>query len=372
MITLQDRKNAVLRQMEADGVDVLVIASNGRHMIDVPDAVVHMTGFLCLGPSLMILNRGGGTRVIATPTSDGERLAERCGDSMVIACDDLVGTFSKAWQDVPKSRRTATVGIDSLEYREGARLLEIIGPGAASFDAAFFSTTARKTETEIENARLGIVIAEAGWQRLLEFARPGMRECDLGIELNLYMKSLGANDSFLMLNAGPQSLAVMPSSERRLEKGDILLVELSPSCGGQFVQICRTASIGPPSEELVAKYQLLCAAAQDGLATIRPGVKLSEICDAIDRRMADAGFAEYSRPPHLRRRGHGLGCGSTAPGDVAFDNPTPVGEDMIFMVHPNQFLPGPGYMMCGEPVRVSAAGVEVLTKNAAQLGVIEA
>jgi Xaa-Pro aminopeptidase len=130
--------------------------------------------------------------------------------------------------------------------------------------------------------------------------------------------------------------------------------------------------LGAPSDDLATKYRLLCSAAQDGIAAIRPGVMLSEICDAIDGRMAAAGFAEYSRPPHLRRRGHGLGCGSTAPGDVEFDNPTRVDEDMMFMVHPNQFLPGPGYMMCGEPVRVSATGVETLTRNAADLGVIDA
>jgi Xaa-Pro aminopeptidase len=174
-----------------------------------------------------------------------------------------------------------------------------------------------------------------------------------------------------MLNAGPKSLGVMPSSQRPLQKGDLVLVELSPSCEGQFVQICRTAVIGEPSKDLVNKYTLLCNALSDGLATIRPGTKLSEICNAIDSRMAGAGFAEYSRPPHLRRRGHGLGCASTAPGDVAFDNPVAVEEDMMFAVHPNQFLPGPGYMMCGEPVRVTASGVEVLSKSMASLSIID-
>ena len=44
---------------------------------------------------------------------------------------------------------------------------------------------------------------------------------------------------------------------------------------------------------------------------------------------------------------------------------------MVFMVHPNQYLPGPGYMMCGEPVRVTADGVEVFSAKRAALGVID-
>jgi len=72
----------------------------------------------------------------------------------------------------------------------------------------------------------------------------------------------------------------------------------------------------------------------------------------------------------MRRRGHGLGCGSIAPGDVATDNDTLLEEDMIFVVHPNQYIPETGYMMCGEPVRVTSTGVETLSARTASLGVI--
>ena len=137
------------------------------------------------------------------------------------------------------------------------------------------------------------------------------------------------------------------------------------------MQICRTAFVGEPPAALVADYALLTEALADGIAAVRPGVPVSAICDAIDARTAAAGYAAYSRPPHLRRRGHGLGCGSIWPGDVAFDNPLMLQEDMLFVVHPNQLLPNSGYMMCGEPVRVSADGHEVLSTGRAALAVVE-
>jgi Xaa-Pro aminopeptidase len=74
----------------------------------------------------------------------------------------------------------------------------------------------------------------------------------------------------------------------------------------------------------------------------------------------------------MRRRGHGFGTGSISPGDVAVDNQTILEEGMIFIVHPNQFIPEVGYLLCGEPVRVTATGVETLSRSTAQLHSIAA
>jgi Xaa-Pro aminopeptidase len=59
-----------------------------------------------------------------------------------------------------------------------------------------------------------------------------------------------------------------------------------------------------------------------------------------------------------------------SPGDVATSHDRILEEDMIFVVHPNQYLPETGYLMCGEPVRVTSTGVETLSKKTAALGVI--
>ena len=246
-----------------------------------------------------------------------------------------------------------------------------IGDNAKSLDTEFSAATAAKTDDEIAAARRATEIAEQGYRRLLDIARPGMRECDLAVDLNLYMRELGANDSFLMLNCGPRQDAVMPSSERRIETGDLLLCELSPSVKGQFTQICRTVSIGPAATITAAKYPLLVAAMNDGIARVKPGVRLGDVCAAIDDHLSAQGYAQYSRPPFIRRRGHGLASGSTAPGDVSVDNDTILTPGMLFMVHPNQFLPETGYMMCGEPVLVTDTSHEVLTRERAALASTE-
>jgi hypothetical protein len=42
-------------------------------------------------------------------------------------------------------------------------------------------------------------------------------------------------------------------------------------------------------------------------------------------------------------------------------------EGMVFMIHPNQHLPETGYLLCGEPVLLTACGAEPLTKQRSAL-----
>jgi Xaa-Pro aminopeptidase len=253
------------------------------------------------------------------------------------------------------------------------RLLDIVGKDALAFDATVNEVTAPKTDEEIANARKAVAIAEETHLHMLATARAGMRECDLAVEMNLYAREQGANDSFLMLSSGPHQQGVGASSNRPLERGDVIIAESTPAYDGQFGQICRSASVGAPSDVLVEKYKLLCRAMAAGIGKVRPGATVSEVAGAVDAVLIDAGYDEkYNHPPYMNRRGHGMGAGSIAPGDIAVENQTILEEDMVFVVHPNQYLPETGYLLCGEPVRVTATGYESLSRKWAELGVVGA
>jgi Xaa-Pro dipeptidase len=175
-----------------------------------------------------------------------------------------------------------------------------------------------------------------------------------------------------MFNASPHNRAVQPSSTRKLAAGDVVLAEITPSYRGQFTQICRTVSVGPPSNTLSDKYALVVRAMKEGIAAVKPGAPIGDACAAIDRVLSAEGYADYCKPPYIRRRGHGLGFGSMVPGDVATDNPIVLEPNMFFVVHPNQYIPETGYLLCGEPVRVTESGVEILSRRMAELGTIPA
>ena len=370
-MTITDRIDAVLRQMAVNGIDLLVACSNGLHMPDRPDPVVHLSGYRSVGESFLLLSGDRDQTLLVSPAADAERADAWKGSSRSIATDDLAGTLTRELSENKTNyKNVAIVGVDSLPHRLAEPLLGIYPRANLAFEDGFYRASPRKTCGEIARARQAVKIAEQGFEHLHELVRPGARECDLAVELNLHMKFLGADDNFLMLCASPHNPAVMPSSTRRIETGDILIAEFTPSYEGQFVQICRTVSIGAPSSVVRETYDLVVRAMWAGIEAVRPGVPMSQVSAAVDQVIAAAGYADYCRPPHMRRRGHGLGCGSVAPGDVATNNGTILEEDMIFIVHPNQYLPETGYLMCGEPVRVTATGAETLSAKTAALSVL--
>lgn len=361
MTTLESRLQSVAALMQRNDVERLILLGNGHHMIDLDNPVAHMTGYRSVGPAMLMIEADGSQHLL-TQAGEGDAVAHLNLTSLTLTrdiCADVAAFVGKA--------KFGVVGLGDTPLPLARALLKSVT--GSQLDAAFLSATASKTDDELSAARHATQIAEQGYAYLLDTVRPGMRECDLAIDVNLYMRSLGANDSFLMLNCGPRQDAVMPSSERVIEEGDLLLCELSPSVKGQFTQICRTVSIGPAQALVEEKYPLLAEAMHEGIQRVKPGVRLGDVCAAIDDYLSERGYAEFSRPPFIRRRGHGLGCGSTAPGDVSVDNDTRLEPGMLFMVHPNQFLPETGYMMCGEPVVCTQDGFEILSAETAALAV---
>jgi Xaa-Pro dipeptidase len=374
-MTFDQRLAAIRANMLAHKLDVLVAIHDGAHFIETPNPVFVLSRFKSLGPAAVVLRRDGEASLIVTPAWDAERAQECCRECCpnlrVIAADDVIDGISTALGDA--ASRDGKIGLAGLAFTAwgiASRAAQLL-PQASAADDIVFDAAAAKTADEIANAREATRIAELGLARMLEIARPGMSEDELAVELKWYTRTLGAEDNFLLLCAGARNPAVAPSNGRIMQAGDTLVAEITPSYRGQLAQICRTVTLGPAPAELKDKYALLVRAMNAGIGAALPGAPMSAVCRAINAVLEAEGYGEYCHPPHIRRRGHGLGFGSIRPGDVSLDNNTVLTQDMLFMIHPNQHLPETGYLLCGEPVLMTAHGAEPLTKRRSALAEIE-
>jgi Xaa-Pro aminopeptidase len=366
-MTFDERLAAIRASMIEHKLEALVAIHDGAHFIETPNPVFVLSGFKSLGPAVVVLARDGEASLIVTPAWDVERAAACCPGLRVIAADDVVDALESACSS-HRSRggKLGIAGLAATRWDIAGRVTEVM-PQASAADDIVFDAAAAKTVEEIAHAREATRIAELGYARLVEIARPGMSEDELALELKWHTKTLGAEDNFLLLCAGPRNPGVAPSNGRVMQRGDVLVAEITPSYRGQLAQICRTATLGPASAELKRKYELLVRAMNAGIQAAHPGAAMASVCRAINTVLEAEGYGEYCHPPHIRRRGHGLGFGSIRPGDVSLDNDTVLTEGMVFMIHPNQHLPETGYLLCGEPVLVTARGAEPLTQHRSAL-----
>ena len=364
-VTFSDRLKSICARMEERGLDLIVAIHDGVHFIETPNPVMVLSGFKSLGPAACLVDRTGETTLIVTPAWDAERAREVCPAARVVGGDDVADELRAVLARHPK----AVIGIAGLSvapFGIATRIAHHL-PNAAPADDIVFDAAAAKTDDEIGWAREATRIADLNYRHLLKITRPGMSEDELAVELRWHSKSLGAEDNFLLLCASPHNRAVAPSNGRRIVEGDIVLAEITPSFRGQLAQICRTVTVGAAPDLLRTKYDLVVQAMNAGIRAAMPGAKMSNVCRAINTVLEAQGYGEYCHPPHIRRRGHGLGFASIRPGDVALDNETVLAPGMVFMIHPNQYLPETGYLLCGEPVLMTPAGAQPLTQRQAAL-----
>lgn len=364
----RDRVHALIEKLDGLGLDLFVGVSTSFHNFLDADPVFVLSGFRPMGESAVVLGRGGAATLIVTPAWDATRGARRSGFADIVGADDLGAALADCIGGrKARSNRIGVAGVSALPRSSAERVIAALGGSPRVEDETLLRVAGSKTADEIEDARTATRIAEKGYGRLLEFARPGMHEFELAAELYCYMKSLGADENFLLMSASQHNQAVRAPSRRILEKGDVILGEISPSYNGQFSQICRSAVIGPATASQLEKFDLLNRALSVGLAASVPGATAADAARAMDGVLTQAGYGDYCRPPFMRVRGHGLGNLSSLPGDIDQQNHTALDRDMVFVMHPNQYFPDTGYLLCGEPVRIGPNGAEPLSAERATL-----
>jgi Xaa-Pro aminopeptidase len=368
-MAIQDQRlQATARHLESEGLDALVAVNFGQNNFLESHAVFVLSGVRPIGESAVVVERSGRSTLIVTPAWDGERAAAASRTSKTVGTDDLPAALATVIREHRiNGQKTITVGLATLGQALARKIESVLGDKSRASDMFIRELARVRSAEELAASRKATEIAEEGYRRMLDCVKPGMREFELAAELYCAMKELGAEDNFLLLSASQHNLAVRAAGGRVLDYGDIILSEITPCWQGQFAQLCRTTVIGEPPKLVREKYAVLQDAMRAGQKAAAPGASVRAVTEAMDARLRAAGYGDYCRPPYMRVRGHGLGITSDLPGDIVSDSTVTLEEGMVFVMHPNQYIPETGYLMCGEPVVITPKGAEALSARMAEL-----
>lgn len=365
-----DRLSRLMQHLAGEGIDTFVGVSAALHNFLEGDPVLAVSGFRAMGHTAALVRSGAEACLLVSPAWDAERARRQCRDWRVIACDDVASGLEQllAERQLPDAP-VGLVATDAMPKLTMDRVRAALGPRHTPVQRALSLATAVHTADEIADAATATEIAEQGYEWLLKTARAGMREFELAAELLCHMKAMGSPDNFLLMSASQHNQAVRPPGRRVLERGDILLAEITPMFKDQFTQICRSVVLGPVPAAVQARYELQVQAMEAGRLAAVPGAPVAAVADAINACMADAGLKDFCRPPYMRVRGHGLGNVTVSPGDVDSQNTLTLQAGMVFVTHPNQYFPDVGYLLCGEPVVIQGQdGARLLSAGISPIG----
>ncbi len=351
----ESRMARVRKDMRDKGLDALLVYESGRHNFLRMNYVAYLTDFISVGPETMLVVPLEDAPVLyLSPAWDIPRAQEESWVSDV-------RPFKEFWPRLPGiAGKVGFVGRESMHAGLHDEITKSLKHAPLNAKDIIENMARSKTAFELARLRRAAEIADAGVSALNEEARPGLKEYELAAIVEYRMRSLGAEDNFGMVVANNHNQALHPATDRIVQTGDIIIGEITPCIGGLFVQICRTMVLGEPPPVVNEKYAILKKGMDLGMAAAKTGAPASDIAAAINGTFIEAGYEDYCRPPFMRVRGHGLGCGSFAPGSLEDGNKTKLEEGMTFIIHPNQYLPETGYLTLGDTVVMGETKAESL------------
>jgi Xaa-Pro dipeptidase len=257
-----------------------------------------------------------------------------------------------------------TIAVEHLAMRV-YELRAIEAAGAGSFTDAqrlFAPLRVVKDADEIAAMRTAAQMIDASLEKLLPQIRPGLTEREIAARWVIEILRTGAEGPAFesIIASGPN--AAFPhhsTADRKLEVGDLLVLDGGARHAGYASDITRTVMIGAPSDQQQRIYETVKAANQAGRQAARPGVSGRDVDAAARKVIEDAGFG----PHFMHRTGHGLGLDVHEEPYIAVANDQPLPVGCVFTVEPGVYVSGIGGVRIEDDVVLTSAGAESLTAS---------
>jgi Xaa-Pro aminopeptidase len=373
--------------MRAEGLDYLIVR--------IAENVLYTTGYWpVLGASLAVVPLNDEATIFYEQgeeefVADGwvkDSRAYGLGDleHLTNPTHDLSAMLKNLWKEKGYNPK-GTIGYEasfelvaanniSAESRVAAPCsLELLCPAlpeARFVDASNAIRKARivKSPLEIELIRTACEIGALGCAAARELMVPGVSEAEVSgaVEGRMYGKGVGYNGvrrarGYAFAMSGPNSaVACRPfciASARKLERGDVVLLELDGFADGYFFDVTRTMSVGAPSLRAQEIWGIVNEALDAALGAIQPGTPAGELTRAAQQVIVDRGHGEH----FLHPVGHGVGLQLHEPPSLHPLSQDLLEEGMTLAVEPAIYIPGWGGVRIEETVVVTRGGYESLS-----------
>lgn len=357
----------MLNRERIQKLQVLAQSNDIAAFVVVPSAsLFYFAGFnmgLSERPAFLIVPQVGEVSFLC-PAFEAEKISRESGIANLVTYSDEAGPISaltKALTGWDLGQRIA------CEYR-ACRLLEYdvmaqaLGGRIEAIDARPYFAQLRMAKDAQEQTYLKMA-AEAADLMVATIAdnlKPGISEQQLQ---ELARQALAeaypdAGIPFCSIASGERtSLPHAGTSQRIIEAGDLVWVDLGAQINGYVSDITRTFAMGPLDEELSQAYELVLRANEAACQAARPGVTaayLDEVARAVIRA---GGFGEQ----FTHRTGHGIGLEVHEEPYIVAGNDTIMRPGYAFTIEPGIYLPGKGGIRIEDDVIITEAGAEIIT-----------
>jgi len=367
--TFRQRLKRAGALMEAAGLDALLLTKPQNMMYLVGD------GRLC---AFAVVTKEGATYV-AVPKTDLEDVKQSCSSERILGFEDeveMLHSLMHIWKELGLEK--GKVGVENTFLK--VSMLEMFKhphakpPNLEIADGTSIMTDLRivKSNEEIELVRKASKVADMAMGAAIKATKHNVPETQIAGEAEYVMRRNGAEEFYrTYVASGPRSsIAHGLVSHRKVQKGDLVMIDVHPTVNAYHADLCRTVCVSEPTERQRKAYEVYLKAQRTVVEAVSPSTTMTKLENLMHEIFDKEGYEEYFVGPPI----HGVGLEFEEP-------PLPAGHAFFHGEEPKDELK-PGIVIsignCGlclgdfgvrveDTVAVTESGREELTQHARDL-----
>lgn len=269
-----------------------------------------------------------------------ELLAKHGAKSVCIEADELTCSQFKTM----KEKLSAEVSDDSSLSR---KLLEL---------------RSVKTPDELEKIKSAQKIAEQSFDEVLNFIKVGRTEREIALFLDFEMQkrgSQGVSFETIALSGKNTSMPHGVPSDKRVEKGDFVLMDFGAVYDGYHSDMTRTVAVGGVSEKMKQVYDTVLTAQLRAISAAKAGIIGKELDKTARDVIEKAGFGDAFG----HSLGHGVGLQIHEAPNASPRYEKELSEGVVVTVEPGIYLPDEFGVRIEDMIFITKDGCENLTST---------
>lgn len=347
------RLKQITQRLQTENMDALLLFDANN--------ITYLSGFTGHAATALVLPE---QNYLLTDYRYHEQAKSQCSDFKVICRDRVNQTLAALIDELMTSHAVKKLAFEADHISHSAWLgMQQQWPDVTNASVSRWVEDLRYTKNslEIESIQQAAQIADQALEQLLKVIKPGVTERELAMQLEHNMAALGSErPSFdtIMLAAERSALPHGIPGNKKLQQGDLLLIDFGAVINGYHSDMTRTFVMGSADEKQREIYQTVYDAQQAAMDALTAGIEADDLFQHSQQVLNQSKYAEFQG----EGLGHGLGMDVHELPFIGMGKNLPIHKNCVITLEPGIYIPGWGGVRIEDDVVYTDGGLKCLTQ----------